>query len=455
MANIYGCDISHHQTEKAVREIVAGGKADFIITRAGIGSYTEDKKFDIFEADLKTSGLKNSYYLASYAASREDAEAEADFLVSVIGEKDNKPELAIFFDWEYFSANYIKEEFGIDTTPQLVQGVTEAFCERIKMHGFTAGVYLNKDYWDRFYTDFFFTQHPDYKIWYARPGYSKPDKPCDIWQYGSDNGADYGYTGGNLDKNILMSAYLEEVEPMKPLSDEPVRMRIGFASSGDLKKLTVKIEGLGISCEEADGYIITDYASRGDQCYILVDANALGIPCEIYNPQPEGDKNPNENKETIDQLQSIISELEKTKLDQEQVIEQLKADIQVAAPYMEKAVKLEMAIVEKDKAFEELKARFDEKEENHKAEIAGMWDVIRGAISDKDCAYEQLAEANKKVEIAAEQMKSNDYFIEQLKTENGVLKEVIKSLEEKAEENEGWLSGVWRKFIDFLKGVFS
>ena len=69
MANIYGCDISHHQTEKAVREIVAGGKADFIITRAGIGSYTEDKKFDIFEADLKTSGLKNSYYLASYAAS--------------------------------------------------------------------------------------------------------------------------------------------------------------------------------------------------------------------------------------------------------------------------------------------------------------------------------------------------------------------------------------------------
>ena len=48
---IYGNDISHHQSEKAVREIAAGGKSDFIIVRATIGSYTLDMKLDIFERE--------------------------------------------------------------------------------------------------------------------------------------------------------------------------------------------------------------------------------------------------------------------------------------------------------------------------------------------------------------------------------------------------------------------
>lgn len=402
MAIIYGNDISHHQTEKAVREIAAGGKADFIITRATIGSYTVDKKLHIFEADIKNSGLKNSYYCASYSASREDAVAEAEFLVKTLEKYENKPELAIFFDWEYFSANYIKEQFGIDTTPQLVQGVTEAFCERIKELGYIAGVYLNKDYWDRFYTDFFFTQHPDYKIWYARPGYSKPDKPCDIWQYGSDDGADFGYTGGDLDKNILLTGYLGDVdiEPMKPLVDGVCRMKIGYASSGDLKKLVVKIEGLGIRCDVADGYIITGEMSKGDQCYIMVDCNALGIPYEIYTePQPE----------------------------------------------------------QECKSCKKLKAEMAQLEKNHEAALIGCFETIDGYVRDIQQQEEQLAEAEQKLKIAAEEMRSNDYFIQQLKTENGVLKETIISLQEKAEEKrppkENLLISIFDRFIKWLKGV--
>ena len=382
---IYGNDISHHQTEKAVREISAGGKADFIITRATIGSYTVDKKLHIFEADIKNSGLKNSYYCASYSASREDAVAEAEFLVKTLEKYDNKPELAIFFDWEYFSANYIKEQFGIETTQQLVQGVTEAFCERVKRRGYTAGVYLNKDYWDRFYTDFFFTQHPDYKIWYARPGYSKPDKPCDIWQYGSDDGADFGYTGGNLDKNILLTGYLGDVdiEPMMPLVDGLCRMKIGYASSGDLKKLVVKIEGLGIRCDVADGYIITGEMSKGDQCYIMVDCNALGIPYEIYTePQPE---------QECERLKEQIAELEKANAELEQENARLKEN------------------------------------------VAGRDSVIR----ELDSRLEQCEKLNTEQHIEMTQAKSD---AEKLHVENGVLKETVASLQEKVEalakENE-------------------
>lgn len=404
---IYGNDISHHQTEKAVREIAAGGKSDFIIVRATIGSYTLDKKLDIFERDIKNSGLKNSYYCASYSASREDAVAEAEFLVKTLEKYENKPELAVFFDWEYFSANYIKEQFGIDTTPQLVQGVTEAFCERIKALGYTAGVYLNKDYWDRFYTDAFFRMHPDYKIWYARPGYSKPDKPCDIWQYGSDNGADFGYTGGDLDKNILMGDYLVEVEPMKPLSDQQIRMKIGYASAGDIKKLVMKIEGLGIACETADGYIITGPVSRGDQCYIMVDCNALGVPYEIYTePQPP-------------------QECESCK---------------------------------------ELKAEMAQMEKNHEAALIGCFETIDGYVRDihllegqKIQLEEKLTVAQNTAEIARNQMMEDSAYIQRLKIENGVLKETIVSLQEKAEETqlpkENLLVRIFEKFVNWLKGV--
>lgn len=281
---IYGVDISHHQSETAVKEVAAGGKADFVITRATIGSYTVDKKLDVFEKDIKNSDLKNSYYCASYAKDSKEAAEEADFLIKTIEKYDNKPELPLFFDWEYFSADYIKKQFGVEATPRLVQSITEGFCEQVLAKGYDAGVYLNKDYWDRFYTDEFFEKHTDYKIWYARPGYSQPDKPCDIWQYGSDRGSDFGYTGGNIDKNILVTDYIEngEIEPMKPLSADPVCLKIGYASNGDIEKILVKIQGLGIQAEVKDGYIYTSEVSAGDQCYIMIDCNTLGVPCVIY-----------------------------------------------------------------------------------------------------------------------------------------------------------------------------
>ena len=340
MAYIYGSDVSRHQTDNVIKELAAGGKAQFVIARASIGSYTEDAKLKIFSADIKAAGFKNSYYAASYAKNPQEAEEEADFICDLCEKYGNVPELAIMFDWEYFSSNYIKENFGIETTPQLVQSMTEAFCERVKQRGYVAGVYLNKDYWDRFYTDAFFAKHPDYMVWYARPGYSKPDKPCDIWQYGSDNGADFGYTGGNLDKNILLTGYIDgvEVDPMRPLVDGVCRMKIGYASDGDIKKLVTKIEGLGIACDVAEGYIITGEMSKGDQCYIMVDCNALGVPYAVYT-EPEKP-----------QCESC---------------EKLKA---------------EMALVE----------------ENHKAETEGFFKTIDGYIRDIHRYEEQVAQLKDK-----------------------------------------------------------
>lgn len=286
----FGIDISRHQTNNVVKEVAKGGKADFVIVRASIGSTQKDQKFDIFSKDIKDLKFKNGYYCASYAKDIKDAIAEADFIIDIIKQDNNPTELPVFFDWEYFSADYIKEQFGIIADKKLIQEMTVAFCERIKEAGFVPGVYANKDFINRYYTKEFWDSHPDYKFWYARPGLNKPDIDCYLWQYASNNGTEYGYTGGAIDKNILMSDYIDNVSPMQPLSKEPCRMYIGYASTGDIKKLVSKINGLGIKTDVKDGYITTDYVSSGDQCYIMVDCNALGIPYEIYEErEPNND----------------------------------------------------------------------------------------------------------------------------------------------------------------------
>lgn len=311
----YGVDISRHQSADAVEQLHRGGKADFIILRSSFGTYTEDDKFKQYIKDSERLGLKNSIYHAAYAGTVAEAIEEADFCCDTLEKYGYGPEdleLPICYDYEYFSANYNAGR-GIATTPQLVQALTTAFCERIKERGYKAGVYYNLDYYQRFYGKAYFEAHPDYWRWYARPGLSAPDLPCDIWQYASDSGAEYGYSGA-IDKNILYSEYIDgEVEVMQPLSPDPVRLIIGFATAGDIGTLTTYINGLGIGTKVKDGYIITDVpVSKGDQCYIVTAVNKLGnIDCVIYEePQAECAE--------CEKLKEEIAELKK-QLDEKQL----------------------------------------------------------------------------------------------------------------------------------------
>lgn len=281
---IYGVDISRHQADNTVAQIAAGGKAEFVIYRRTVGTAKADEKFTRFAADVKKHGLKNGAYVASYAKNTAEAKAEADYLCDVFKSAGDSPELPLAYDFEYFSRDYIWDNFGVRATKELVQAMTTAFCERVKERGYTPAVYTNLDLYNRWYGAAFFAAHPDYKFWYARPGYSAPDKQCDIWQYASDNGIDFGYTGGNIDKNILMTGFVGDTHtrPMRPLSDSPARLYIGYASAGDIKALVSYITGLGIERQVQDGYITTGPASKGDQCYILTECNRLGVPCVLY-----------------------------------------------------------------------------------------------------------------------------------------------------------------------------
>lgn len=205
---IYGVDVSKHQNDTVISDISSGGKADFVILRGCVGTAREDEKLALLLPQVMDSKLKYSLYAASYAKNIKEAKEEADYICDILEKYGCRPELPVFFDWEYFSSEYIKRMYSIETTPQLVQDLTTEFCERVKARGYTPGVYFNKDYLDRFYTREYFETHSDYYRWYARPGVNRPDYDCYIWQYEVAGGSEYGY-GAEIDKNILLGEYIK------------------------------------------------------------------------------------------------------------------------------------------------------------------------------------------------------------------------------------------------------
>lgn len=308
-------DISTHQSDIKIADLKG---VDGVIYRISIGTSKLDDSFKNFVAQ-KNDPL--GVYVASYAKNAREAKAEAEYAIAACKKYGIHP--IIFFDWEYFSADYIKSKFGITATADLIREMTEAFCDTCIDNGYITGVYFNRDFLIRYYKAVFFDNlHPEYRTWYARPGFSAPDYDCDLWQYASNNGAELGYNG-NIDKNKVVKEPRimgnNDIKPMRPLSTSPVRLKIGFASAGDIRTLKTKIEGLGIACVVADGYIITSEVSTGDQCYILTDCNNLGIPCVEYReetpkpepkpeptPEPEKPETPNEPQEKPPKKKSIF-----------------------------------------------------------------------------------------------------------------------------------------------------
>ena len=289
-------DLSRHQSDIKIADLKG---VDGVIYRIAIGTSKLDDSFKNFIAQ-KNDPL--GVYVASYAKNAREAKAEAEYAIAACQKYGIHP--IIFFDWEYFSADYIKSKFGITATADLIREMTEVFCDTCIDSGYITGVYFNRDFLTRYYkTVFFDNLHPEYRTWYARPGLSSPDYDCDLWQYASNAGTEFGYSG-KVDKNKVVKELRiignNDVKPMRPLSTSPTRLKIGFASVGDIRTLKVKIEGLGIACVVADGYIITAEVSAGDQCYILSDCNKLGIPCVEYkeptDPEPTPEPTPEPEK---------------------------------------------------------------------------------------------------------------------------------------------------------------
>lgn len=141
-----GIDVSKYQGLIYWEKVKAAG-IDFAILRAGMGKYKSqiDPRFEQNAFGALSAGLHVGVYWFSYATSPDEAKEEARLCADTIAPYKGKFDFPVYFDYEYDSERYSKEQ-GITPTQELREALAQAFCEEIEAHGWRAGVYTNNDY---------------------------------------------------------------------------------------------------------------------------------------------------------------------------------------------------------------------------------------------------------------------------------------------------------------------
>lgn len=196
-----GIDVSSHQGLVDWAKVKAAG-IKFAIIRAGYGKYESqvDSRFEQNAFGALSAGLHAGVYWFSYATSPDEAKEEARLCADTIAPYKGKFDFPVYFDYEYDSERYSKEQ-GITPTQELREALAEAFCTEIEAQGWRAGVYTNNDYIkNRWRLDVL----KQWEIWLA--DYTGgPDVSCGMQQTGS-TGTVEGISG-NVDTDTAFVDY--------------------------------------------------------------------------------------------------------------------------------------------------------------------------------------------------------------------------------------------------------
>lgn len=136
----YGIDISKHNGRIDFGKVKSAG-IEIVLIRAGLGQMV-DPRFTVNIEGAKAAGLAVGVYWFSYALTLADAEAEAEFCRKVIGKYGKIP---VYYDFEYDTERYAAEH-NVTYTKQSRTAIIKTFCNRLRSYGYTAGIYLNRDY---------------------------------------------------------------------------------------------------------------------------------------------------------------------------------------------------------------------------------------------------------------------------------------------------------------------
>ena len=170
---------------------VKNSGVDYVIIRAGYGTSTVDPKFKTYIEGAKSAGLKIGVYWFSYATSTEKAIAEAQKCLETLSPYKNSITYPVFFDFEYDSVRYAKEN-GVTITKNSATNMANAFINTVKAKGYSTGIYTNKDFSSTYYTDNLIDSNT---LWVAQ--YSSTNtfgRPYSMWQY-SEKGSVPGISG--------------------------------------------------------------------------------------------------------------------------------------------------------------------------------------------------------------------------------------------------------------------
>ena len=174
-----GVDVSSHNGVIDWPSVKAAG-ADFALLRAGYRGYTEgqlqaDSQFSQNLSGARDAGLQLGVYFFSQAVTADEAEEEAQFVLSLLG--GAMLEYPIFFDWEDMEQTARTD--GMDSIT--LTACAKAFCETVEAAGYHAGIYFNQNFG---YQEFDLSELKDYTFWLAEYA-DVPTFTYDfaVWQY--------------------------------------------------------------------------------------------------------------------------------------------------------------------------------------------------------------------------------------------------------------------------------
>lgn len=194
-----GIDVSQYQQNTDFKKVKAAG-IDYVIIRAGYGKYAHQKDpyFESHYKAAKAAGLKVGAYWYSYAASVEDAKAEAQTCINAI--KGKTFEFPIYFDLE--------ERSQFAKGRAFCNRLVKTFCNALEHAGYWAGLYISRSPLQQYISA---SVAKRYALWVAEYG-----SRCNyggthgMWQY-SSTGRVSGISG-NVDMDICYVDYPAKIK---------------------------------------------------------------------------------------------------------------------------------------------------------------------------------------------------------------------------------------------------
>lgn len=202
METTIGIDVSYYQGNIDWAKVKAAG-IDFAILRLGYRGYVAgtlamDSKFYDYLAGAEAAGIDVGIYFFSQAITVEEAQEEAEFVLSKLG--NHAVKYPIVFDWEIIGIKPARTD-GLSTST--LTACAKAFCDTIADAGYTPAIYFTKYLG---YVSYDLSQLSDYDFWFAE--YTKAPSfyyDFDMWQY-TDTATLPGISG-KVDLDICFKQY--------------------------------------------------------------------------------------------------------------------------------------------------------------------------------------------------------------------------------------------------------
>lgn len=296
MSTIYKIiDVSEFQAPKGQKidwEKVKNSGIDGAIIKFGAGPKLVDSEFDYNVKECIRLGLHVGAYIYSWATTAKEAEYEADRLIEACSKYNL--DMPLYYDIE---------EGTINKRTATAQLTTEAFLNRCKEKGITAGVYSGL-YWFIHYL--YPSRMLEYPLWIAqyKSGIERPEHPHPEWfgmfQYTSKGSVD-GIVG-NVDMNYCYVPYWETYG--KKQKEIP---NINFVElDGSLLQLQMKMKEASDALAVVGNYydaIKSKYSDIRGELDKIVESNNKPEENTTEPPKPE------EPKPTPEPQKPVISVL--------------------------------------------------------------------------------------------------------------------------------------------------